>query len=99
MGLHTLVRLFLQRAIFAKLSQSSNSSWAELALFSLCACTAPKLRWASPQDLRLINFDNHPIFNIWLRSKKFNVQIENKANSAQVELELWLSLAIKTIYH
>ena len=32
-----------------------------------------------------------------LRSKKFYVQNENKANSAQLELELWLSLAINPI--
>ena len=28
------------------------------------ACASPKLRWESPQDLWLWNFDNHPIFKI-----------------------------------
>ena len=32
-----------------------------------------------------------------LRSKKFYVQNENKANSAQLKLKLWLSLAIEMI--
>ena len=40
----------------------------------------PKLRWASPQDLWLWNFDNHPIFKIEIlsREKIFSPQRRSK---------------------
>ena len=44
------------------------------------ACAAPKLRWASPQDLWLWNFDNHPIFKIAIlrREKIFSPERRSK---------------------
>ena len=43
-------------------------------------CATPKLRWVSRQDLRLSNFDNHPIFKIAIlrRGKFFSPEHRSK---------------------
>ena len=75
--------------------------WLSLAIKPLKQWKQSFFRLFLPQKIwrfGLVGGDPFLITNISrLRSKKFYVQNENKANSAQLELKLWLSLALKPI--